>query len=69
MAFCNQRLGMSLRQVGGANDGGVDLRGHWDLPDRRFAVIGQCKAERKALGPRHVRELEGAKSQSVIPEH
>lgn len=26
---------------------------------RRIRVVGQCKAERKALGPRVVRELEG----------
>jgi hypothetical protein len=62
---------MSLTQVGGAGDGGVDLRGWWSVPKlgssststsgegRRLRVLGQCKAERKALGPRIVRELEG----------
>jgi hypothetical protein len=59
---------MSLTQVGGAGDGGVDLRGWWTIPKlgstsmsegRRLRVLGQCKAERKALGPRVVRELEG----------
>jgi len=57
---------MSLSQVGGAGDGGVDLRGWWTIPKsptsiegRRLRVLGQCKAERKALGPRIVRELEG----------
>lgn len=66
---------MSLTQVGGAGDGGVDLRGWWNVPKigspssstltlrsdhtRRLRVLGQCKAERKALGPRIVRELEG----------
>jgi hypothetical protein len=59
---------MSLTQVGGAGDGGVDLRGWWTIPKlgstsmsegRRLRVLGQCKAERKALGPRIVRELEG----------
>jgi hypothetical protein len=72
---------MSLTQVGGAGDGGVDLRGWWTIPAssssspssprsgsaigttgtgvRRLRVLGQCKAERKALGPRTVRELEG----------
>jgi len=74
---------MSLTQVGGAGDGGVDLRGWWTIPGsscssssssssrsgsaigstgtgvRHLRVLGQCKAERKALGPRVVRELEG----------
>lgn len=76
---------MALTQVGGAGDGGVDLRGWWNVPSpprssptstdgsrssagpsrsvegerRRIRVLGQCKAERKALGPRAVRELEG----------
>jgi hypothetical protein len=58
---------MEMTQVGGAGDGGVDLRGWWTIPrtagsestSRRLRVLGQCKAERKALGPRIVRELEG----------
>jgi hypothetical protein len=82
---------MSLRRVGGAGDGGVDLRGWWWIPAdaagegsdtsgdtsgiegeigrvggkgeyagvRRVRVVGQCKAERKSLGPRALRELEG----------
>jgi hypothetical protein len=59
---------MDLAQVGGANDGGVDLRGWWTIPSRegqaksglrRLRVVAQCKAESKPLGPRAVRELEG----------
>jgi hypothetical protein len=89
LKFLTDQLYMSLTQVGGAGDGGVDLRGYWSIPSaspkyspplpslttsrstlgsevekqgessRRLRVLGQCKAERKALGPRVVRELEG----------
>ena len=83
LRFLNEKLHMSLTQVGGAGDGGVDLRGWWNVPApsttsarilsepgsdpragtiagiRKLRVLGQCKAERKALGPRAVRELEG----------
>lgn len=68
LRFLTDQLYMSLTQVGGAGDGGVDLRGWWTVPKlgstsmsegRRLRVLGQCKAERKALGPRTVRELEG----------
>lgn len=83
----NSNLHMSLRRVGRAGDGGVDLRGSWYVPPntagpsrladasggkernrrleglredwRRLRVVGQCKAEKKGLGPRAVRELEG----------
>lgn len=80
LRFLNEQLHMSLTRVGGAGDGGVDLRGWWTVPSsstsssdysasssrpkkpeprQRLRVLGQCKAERKALGPRVVRELEG----------
>ena len=36
---------------------------HWDPTmktyRRRIKVIAQCKAEKKKLGPKYVRELEG----------
>lgn len=89
--YLNHHLHMSLRRVGGAGDGGVDLRGSWYVPPdtlgagpsrrrasstsldspvgggeasgreawRRLRVVAQCKAEKKGLGPRAVRELEG----------
>lgn len=68
LRFLQEQMYMELTQVGGAGDGGVDLRGWWTVPrspssdgsaSRRLRVLGQCKAERKALGPRIVRELEG----------
>ena len=80
-------LSMSLRRVGGRNDGGVDLQGWWWVPETilykehdahvredigvsvgidpsrrrrtRIRVLAQCKAEKKKLGPGHVREMEG----------
>ena len=36
---------------------------------RRLRVVGQCKAERKALGPRAVRELEGVVAHLLRREH
>jgi hypothetical protein len=64
---------MSLERVGGANDGGIDLRGWWWVPSstvatptpsshtprRRIRVLAQCKAEKKKISPKYVRELEG----------
>ena len=53
---------MHLIRTGGANDGGVDLLGWWELPNasgQRVRVVVQCKSEAKKLGPIHVRELRG----------
>ena len=60
---------MSLDRVGGKGDGGIDLRGWWNLPDpaetssrtnpRRIRVLAQCKAEKVRPGPRLIREMEG----------
>ncbi|KAG6811834.1 hypothetical protein H0H92_005631 [Tricholoma furcatifolium] len=60
---------MSLRRVGGKSDGGIDLLGWWWLPPlnateinaprRRLRVLAQCKAEKKKIGPKYVREMEG----------
>ncbi|WVQ96049.1 hypothetical protein IAU59_003149 [Kwoniella sp. CBS 9459] len=85
LRYLNKGLYMNVRRVGGAGDGGIDLRGWWWLPKsnvrsstsssslptpttgpsstmgdtRRVKVIAQCKAEKKALGPRAIREMEG----------
>ncbi|ODN78479.1 hypothetical protein L202_04113 [Cryptococcus amylolentus CBS 6039] len=76
LAFLTASMSMSVRRVGGAGDGGVDLKGWWWVPAdassdtvdirgkaRRLRVIAQCKAEKKSVGPRAVRELEGVMSQ------
>lgn len=70
----HQQMRMSLVRVGGKGDGGIDLRGWWNIPNdtrqqsrddgeptvlRRIRVLAQCKAEKKAPGPRLVREMEG----------
>ncbi|KAI0689350.1 hypothetical protein BC835DRAFT_259838 [Cytidiella melzeri] len=63
-------LSMSLIRVGGRADGGIDLQGWWWLPShhdaedhpssrRRIRVLAQCKAEKKKIGPKYVREMEG----------
>jgi Protein of unknown function (DUF2034) len=64
LSFLQSSFRMSLRRVGQANDGGVDLRGWWDLrafaPDaHRLRIYAQCKSERRPAGPRILRELEG----------
>ena len=76
LALLHKTMSMSLKRVGGKEDGGIDLQGWWWLPAtndsrmlndiatspsnrRRIRVIGQCKAEKKKLGPKFVRELEG----------
>lgn len=61
---------MSLTRVGGKGDGGIDMLGWWWIPAipddalspqrrRRVRIIAQCKAEKKKMGPKYVRELEG----------
>lgn len=56
------RLGFSLLRTGRKADAGIDLIGHWILPQfpEPLPVIVQCKARNDTLAPRHVRELEGA---------
>ena len=58
-------LNISLHRTGGTDDRGVDLRGRWLLPKHThysdgIPVIVQCKAEKRPMGPRYLRELEGA---------
>ncbi|KAG8747719.1 hypothetical protein FRC10_011846 [Ceratobasidium sp. 414] len=69
ISLLKSRLSMTLANVGGPSDGGVDLQGWWWLPRlppdksnerRRIRILAQCKAFDKKLGPVHVRELEGA---------
>lgn len=71
MKLLQDNLSMSLQRVGGKEDGGIDLQGWWWLPPssvssaksstprRRLRIIAQCKAEKKKIGPKYVRELEG----------
>ncbi|EKM76447.1 hypothetical protein AGABI1DRAFT_122610 [Agaricus bisporus var. burnettii JB137-S8] len=65
-----EHLSMSLERVGGKGDGGVDMLGWWWIPDlsanmpsvnkrRRIRVLAQCKAEKRKIGPKYLRELEG----------
>ncbi|KAI9645591.1 hypothetical protein NHQ30_006333 [Ciborinia camelliae] len=56
-----ERLGMSLRQVGGKSDCGIDLVGTWSLPiaPQPLKVLIQCKAFAAKVKPAQARELEG----------
>ena len=54
-----------LHRTGGTDDRGVDLRGRWILPHHTqysdgVPVLVQCKAEKRPMGPKYLRELEGA---------
>ncbi|PSS25724.1 hypothetical protein M430DRAFT_96406 [Amorphotheca resinae ATCC 22711] len=60
-----ERLGMSLKRIGGRSDYGIDLLGTWSLPSvpRPLKVLVQCKAlggKGGSGGPSQIRELEGA---------
>ena len=70
MRLLQTNLSMSLDRVGGRSDGGIDLQGWWWLPyapnaftdpahRRRVRVFAQCKAEKKKVGPKYIREMEG----------
>lgn len=56
-----ERLGMSLRQVGGKSDCGIDLLGTWSLPTapQPLKILIQCKAFASKIKPAQARELEG----------
>ena len=65
LSLLEQHFSMSLKRVGGCGDGGIDMLGWWWIPKftkekrRRIRVIVQCKAEKKKISPKYVRELEG----------
>ncbi len=57
-----ERLGMSLKRIGGKSDYGIDLLGTWSLPSASepLKVLIQCKAFARKIEPSQARELEGA---------
>jgi hypothetical protein len=72
LRLLQEQMRMSLTRVGGKGDGGVDLRGWWNMPraiqdpsavqetgQRRIRVLAQCKAEKMRPGPKLIREMEG----------
>lgn len=56
------RYNFHLFRVGGQNDRGVDLVGHWSLPFLPYPlrVFIQCKSNVAKQSPKVARELEGA---------
>ncbi|OCK79010.1 hypothetical protein K432DRAFT_383437 [Lepidopterella palustris CBS 459.81] len=62
VAIALLRLGFSLIRTGRRADNGIDLIGHWTIPQfpEPLPVIVQCKARNDRLAPKHVREMEGA---------
>lgn len=51
----------TLHRTGGPNDRGVDFRGFWKpLDGKSIPVIGQCKCQKRRVGPDAVRELHAA---------
>lgn len=58
-----RRYGFQLQRCGGRADQGVDLIGHWHIPESLgppLRVLVQCKRSENGVGPSVVRELEGA---------
>ena len=57
-----ERLGMSLKRIGGKSDYGIDLLGTWPVPSapQPLKVLIQCKAFARKIEPSQARELEGA---------
>lgn len=57
-----ERLGMSLKRIGGRSDYGIDLLGTWSLPStpQPLRILVQCKALARKIQPAQARELEGA---------
>ncbi|KAK0102146.1 hypothetical protein ONS95_001059 [Cadophora gregata] len=57
-----ERLGMTLKRIGGKSDYGIDLLGTWSLPSAAepLKVLIQCKAFARKIEPSQARELEGA---------
>ncbi|ORY63137.1 uncharacterized protein BCR38DRAFT_458367 [Pseudomassariella vexata] len=59
-----EKLGFTLRRIGGTSDHGIDLLGTWTVPSAAhpLRVMVQCKvsAQKTSIGPHQVRELEGA---------
>ncbi|ORY85677.1 hypothetical protein BCR37DRAFT_333632, partial [Protomyces lactucae-debilis] len=56
---CLRQHSFDVFRTGGADDKGIDLRGHWRLP---IPVVIQCKHEVKKMGPRVVREVGGIRT-------
>lgn len=61
-AIALMRLGFSLLRVGGSDDLGIDLIGHWALAPLRepMRTIIQCKARTSSVNPSDIREMEGS---------
>ncbi|POS82847.1 hypothetical protein EPUL_004496, partial [Erysiphe pulchra] len=57
-----ERMGMSLKRVGGRDDYGTDIIGKWSVPSapHPLKIFIQCKAHTGKVNPAHARELEGA---------
>ncbi|KAI8875704.1 hypothetical protein K501DRAFT_263359 [Backusella circina FSU 941] len=55
--------GMQLTRVGGAGDGGIDLRGQWTSPSFHVNLVVQCKNVKTGITPEHIRSLIGVTSQ------
>jgi len=56
-----QQSKFQLTQTGGANDGGIDFQGVWQLePFASIPVIGQCKHTASPVGVEVIRDFDGA---------
>ncbi|EMR10829.1 hypothetical protein PNEG_00975 [Pneumocystis murina B123] len=61
-----KKYNMDLWRVGGRNDQGIDLRGYWyyerEKTKYKLPVIIQCKNEKKKIGSKYIREMNGVLS-------
>lgn len=54
-----------LNHQGGRGDGGIDLKGCWNLSsEKSMLIIAQCKLT-SSLSPRIIREMEGVVSREI----
>ncbi|KIJ39073.1 hypothetical protein M422DRAFT_175664 [Sphaerobolus stellatus SS14] len=54
-----KRCGWWLPDLEGMNPKGLESESPDGIVRRRIRVLGQCKAEKRKLGPKYVREMEG----------
>ena len=56
-----KKINFKIRQTKSSYDRGIDFHGKWDNLEN-CNIVGQCKCEKKPLGEKYIRELEGTLS-------
>jgi hypothetical protein len=63
LASFSRLEGVELTRVGGAGDGGIDLRGQWICASFNVNLVVQCKNVKAGITPDNIRSLIGVSSQ------